>query len=144
MAFFNSKKPELKEEMRMRYSAPSFSFKEGKVLSLWSIKEAKENIADFRGRIVVLHPGINIVLNPRSWMKVLSSASYIIICHSIDYKEIKEVKREAERIIYALTPSTLSGVSAVSSEEEARTVLFSVMDEMKKGVVTINNTEGEL
>lgn len=144
MAFFNSKKPELKEEMRMRYCAPSFSFKEGEVLSLWSIKDAKESVAHFRGKIVVLHPGINIVLNPRAWMRVLSSAQYIIICHSGDEKEIGALKKEAERIIYALTPSTLSGVSVAHSADEARALLSSIMDEMKKGVVTINNTEGEM
>ncbi len=144
MAFFNSKKPELKEEMRMRYSAPSFSFKEGEVLSLWSIKDAKESASYFRGKIVVLHPGINIVLNPRFWMRVLSSAQYIIICHSGDEKEIDALKKEAERIIYALTPSTLSGVSVARNEDDASSILGSLMDEMKKGVVTINNTEGEM
>ncbi len=144
MAFFNSKKPELKEEMRMRYCAPSFSFKEGEVLSLWTLKEAKENVDKFKGKIVILHPGINAALNPRAWMRVLSSAFYIIICHPISDKEMALLKREADRIIYALTPSPLSGVNVASTLGEAETYLKSIISEVKKDVVTINNTEGEI
>lgn len=141
--FFNRKKPELKEEMRMRLSAPSFSFKEGTLLSLWTLNELKEKKTQIRGNIVILYPGVNAFLYFHDWMKILSGASYLVICTSL--KECGEkMKKEAEKTVYSIGTKTLSGVSLCTNIDEARLVVSSITNETKRDVVTINNTEGEI
>ena len=128
----------------MRFSAPSFLFKKGETVSLWTLKELKENLSLIRGKIVILHPGINCLLKVREWMRVLSSAWYLIICADEDDKYISTLKREAERTVCALVPKTLSGVSVCSSFEKAETVYQSLIGVSSVGSVTVNNTEGEV
>ncbi len=145
MAFFTkSKKPELKEEMRMRYSAPSFSFKYGECYSFWGLEDIKSNMSQIRDTVAVIYPGINMLLYPRQWLKVLSCCCYLIICADRMDEEILKLKWEAERIIYSLNAQTLSGVSICSSPEEVTQILDSVLSETHKKVITINNTEGDL
>lgn len=145
MAFFTkSKKSDLKEEMRMRYSAPSFSFKCGECFSFWGLEDIKRNTAQIRDTVAVIYPGVNMLLYPRQWVKVLSCCSYLIICADRTDEEILKLKWEAERIIYSLNAQTLSGVSICSSPEEVSTILDSVLRETHKKVITVNNTEGEL
>ncbi len=145
MAFFTkSKKPELKEEMRMRYSAPSFSFKYGECYSFWGLEDIKSNMSQIRDTVAVIYPGINMLLYPRRWLKVLSCCCYLIICAGRMDEEILKLKWEAERIIYSLNAQTLSGVSICSSPEEVTQILDSVLSETHKKVITINNTEGDL
>lgn len=145
MAFFTkSKKPELKEEMRMRYSAPSFSFIRGECYYFWGLEDIKKDIQHIRDSVAVIHPGVNMILYPRQWMKVLSCCSYIVICSKGRDEEVLMLKREAEKIIYSLNAQTLCGVSICSSPEEASVILDSVLGETHKKVITINNTEGDL
>ena len=145
MAFFsNREKPEIKEEMRMRFCAPSFSFSYGDVLDIWSIQELKKETGKIRGKIVVLHPGLNLLLSPRHWMKELSAACYLVICGECEDEYIKNLKKEADRVVYGLVAKSLTGVCVCSSSEEALTIVKTVVEETGRDAVTINSTEGEL
>ena len=141
--FSRKKEPEVKQEMRMRFSAPSFLFYKGDVISPWTLKDLKESSESIRGRIVILHPGINCLLRTREWMKVLSSGWYLIICGEPDDEYIKVLEKEAGRVVCGLVPKTLSGVSVCRTEAEAEEVYQSLLGASPKGVVTVNNTEGE-
>lgn len=129
--------------MRMRFSAPSFLFYRGDVVSPWTLKELRESVGSIRGRIVILHPGINCLLRPREWMRLLSSGWYLIICANPDDEYVKVLEKEAERVVCGLVPKTLSGISVCRSAEEAERVYESLIGAAEKGAVTVNNTEGE-
>ena len=71
---FGKKKTAMPEEMRMHCSAPSFSLRLGKTLSVWSKDELKCEKASISGKIIALYPGINMLSDPQSWAKLLSDA----------------------------------------------------------------------
>ncbi len=128
----------------MRSSAPSFSFSSGETVSILSLEDLKENQDLIEERIVVLHPGSSALLNPKGWIRVLSSSYYLIICSSYPDSYAGELKKEAERRIYSLNPPLLSGVSICSSPVEAEAIVSAVQNETGRGVITVNNTEGDL
>ncbi len=142
--FFNREKPELKEEMRMRFCAPSFSFSMGEVLDIWSLAELKKNTAAIRGKVVILHPGLNVMLSPRHWMREFSCAYYLIICGDGDDRYIRKLKTEADKVVYGLVAKSLTGVSLCPTAEDAKTVVEAVLDGSGRAAVTVNSTEGEI
>ncbi len=145
MAFFsNREKPEIKEEMRMRFCAPSFSFSYGDILDIWSLQDLKKEAGKIRGRIVVLHPGLNTMLSPRHWMKELSAASYLVICGDGGDEHIRRLKKEADRVVYGLVPKGLTGACISPNAEEAEKTVDAIVEETGRDAVTINSTEGEL
>ncbi len=138
--FFKRKMPESEKEMRMRLSAPSFLFREGEVFSVWTLNEAKGISSSLRDRIVIVHPGVNMLSNPRAWIRVFSCSYYLIIC-APPCGSVKTLVREAERVIYGISAKTLSGVAAAGTAEEAGKILSALMKETGKTAVTVNNTE---
>lgn len=145
MAFFsNGKKPELKEETRMRLCAPSFSFKCGTLESIWTLRELKSDISLIDDRIVIIHPGVNMVMNIREWMKVLSHSYYLVVCYPFSDSTSSLIRKEADKSVYSLVPKKLTGCTIAQGADEAENIVSSIIKETGKRVITINNTEGEL
>ena len=131
------------EEMRMHCSAPSFSLRLGKILSIWSKDEAKAEKASFSDRIIALYPGINILNDPSGWAKLLFDAYYVVILYKWDDKAVIDLKTAFERVIYSPITKHLSGVALVKTEEEAIALIRTIKSESEREVVTLNNTEEE-
>ena len=145
MAFlFRHKKPEVDLEMRMRYSAPSFSLVEGDLISLWSIKEAREKKDLLKDKIIIFHPGINSLLDPRAWAKMFSDSFYLIICGDKLDRYIQLFYKEVNKVIYSPLCHPLTGVSVVGELNSASQMVEEVKAMSKKKVLTINNTEVDL
>ena len=142
-SIFSRKKPEVNEEMRMRFSAPSFSFRDGDYFSFWTLKEAKENKNKIVNKIVVFHPGINAIVSSRYWANYFSSSYYLIIGDK-EERSIKSFLKEIEKIIYSPLSRSLTGVSITNSKDECISLVESIRSETNRGVVTINNTEVEI
>ncbi len=144
MAFFSNRvDPGMKEEMRVRFRAPSFSLSKGEVLSLWTLSELKKAEDKIKGRVVILHPGLNLMLSPRLWMKELGCAYYLIICTGGGDEYVRRLRKEADRIVYGLVPKSLTGVAFVSTREEAESMINTIIDATGRESVTIDSTEGE-
>lgn len=144
MAFFSNRvDPGVKEEMRVRFRAPSFSLAKGEVLSLWTLSELKKAGDKIKGKIVILHPGLNLMLSPRQWMKELGCAYYLIICGDGDDRYVSSLRKEAERLVYGLVPKSLTGVALASSPGEAESIIDTIIDATGRESVTIDSTEGE-
>ncbi len=144
MAFFSKRvDPGLKEEMRVRFRAPSFSLSKGEMLSIWTLSSLKASVTKIKGKVVVLHPGLNLMLSPRLWMKELGSAYYLIICGDGDDEHIRNLKKEADRIVYGLVPKNLTGVAIASTAEDAESIISTIIDALGRESVTIDSTEGE-
>lgn len=140
---FGKKKTAMPEEMRMHCSAPSFSLRLGKTLSVWSKDELKSGKASISGKIIALYPGINMLSDPQSWAKLLSDAYFVVILFPFDYKPVSQLKKALERVIYSPLLKHLEGVAIVKSEEEAVSLIKTIKEETQREVVTINNTEEE-
>ena len=140
---FGKKKTAMPEEMRMHCSAPSFSLRLGKTLSVWSKDELKSEKASISGKIIALYPGINMLSDPQSWAKLLSDAYFVVILFPFDYKPVSQLKKALERVIYSPLFKHLEGVAIVKSEEEAVSLIKTIKEETQREVVTINNTEEE-
>ena len=144
MAFFSNRvDPGLKEEMRVRFRAPSFSFSKGEVLSIWTLSELRKAGDKIKGKIVILHPGLNLMLSERQWMKEFGCAYYLIICADGDDEYVRGLKKEAERLVYGLVPKSLTGVALASSAEDAESIIDTIIDATGRESVTIDSTEGE-
>lgn len=143
-SIFSRKKPEVNEKMRMRFSAPSFSFRDGDYFSFWTLKEAKENKNKIVNKIVVFHPGINAIVSSRYWANYFSSSYYLIICGDKEERSIKSFLKEIEKVIYSPLSRSLTGVSITNSKDECISLVESIRSETNRGVVTINNTEVEI
>ena len=131
------------EEMRMHCSAPSFSLRLGKTLSVWSKDELKSGKASISGNIIALYPGINMLSDPQSWAKLLSDAYFVVILFPFDYKPVSQLTKALERAIYSPLLEHLEGVAIAKSEEEAVSLIKTIKEETQREVVTINNTEEE-
>ena len=140
---FGKKKTAMPEEMRMHCSAPSFSLRLGKTLSVWSKDELKSEKASISGKIIALYPGINMLSDPQSWAKLLSDAYFVVILFPFDYKPVSQLKKALERVISSPLFKHLEGVAIVKSEEEAVSLIKTIKEETQREVVTINNTEEE-
>ena len=140
---FGKKKNTMPEEVRMHCSAPSFSLRLGKVLSIWSKDEFKEEKESFSGKIVALYPGVNIFNDPTSWAKMLCDAYFVVILYSYDDKAVLDLKKAFERVIYSPLTKHLSGVAIAKTEEEGVNLLRSIKVESEREIVTLNNTEVE-
>lgn len=127
----------------MRFSAPSFSFKEGEVKEVWGKAEAKALMETAKESILVVHPGINMLQNPREWANLFASASFVILCGRKDDQDVQRMAKELDNVIYSPMRKTLSGAVLVESAEEASSVYHSLTFEGVK-TFTINNTEGEI
>ena len=131
--------------MRMRYGAPSFSLRLGKVLTIWSKDEFKEEKESFSGKIVALYPGVNIFNDPTSWAKILSDAYYVVISAvSAEDEPIAALKKAFEREIYSPIVKHLTGVSVVESAEDALSLIKAITESSERECVTLNNTEEEI
>lgn len=140
---FGKKKKTMPEEMRMHCSAPSFSLRLGKILSIWSKDEFKSEKASLSGKIVALYPGINILNDPSGWAKLLCDAYFVIILYSYDDKAVLDLKKAFEKVIYSPITKHLSGVAIAKTKEEAISLIRTIKTESEREVVTINNTEEE-
>lgn len=127
----------------MRFSAPSFSFKEGEVKEIWGKAEAKSLMKEARGAILIVHPGINMLQNPREWASLFSSAIFVILCGSKEEKAILTLQKELDNVVYSPMRKTLAGAVLVDNLEEAYSIYHSLTFEGSK-TITINNTEGEI
>lgn len=144
MAFFSKRvDPVLKEEMRVRFRAPSFSLSKGDTLELWTLSELKEAEEKIKGRIVVLHPGLNVMLNPGKWMKELGCAYYLVICGRDEDEYIQRLRKEADKIVYGLVPKSLTGVTVSSSFDDAVNIIDTITAATGRETVTIDSTEGD-
>lgn len=144
MSLLFGKKKSVPEEMRMHYSAPSFSFSRGSVTSPWTRDEAKAIKSEYSDAIVLVHPGINMLLYPKDWVKILSDAYYVIILASKTEEPIVELRKAFEKEIYSPVAKHISGVSVASTIDEASAILSSIVTMSEKRVVTLNNTEEEI
>ena len=140
---FGKKKTTMPEEMRMHCSAPSFSLRLGKILSIWSKDDLKREKPSLSDKIVALYPGINILNDPSGWAKLLCDSYFVIILYSYDDKEVLALKKAFERVIYSPITKHLSGVALAKNEEEAISIIRAVKEESERDVVTLNNTEEE-
>ena len=140
---FGKKKTTMPEEMRMHCSAPSFSLRLGKILSIWSKDDLKREKPSLSDKIVALYPGINIFNDPSEWAKLLCDSYFVIILYSYDDKEVLALKKAFERVIYSPITKHLSGVALAKNEEEAISIIRAVKEESERDVVTLNNTEEE-
>lgn len=127
----------------MRFCAPSFSFFEGEVYSFLSSEEAKENKEKIRDKIVVIHPGLDIVLNPSTWANVLSSSFYLVICLKEGEKGLKDFLSSLDRIVFSPLGRTLTGYFLSYNSLDALTVIKSIQKESERKVITIDNTKSE-
>ena len=140
---FGKKKNTMPEEVRMHCSAPSFSLRLGKVISIWSKDEFRIEKESFSGKIVALYPGVNILNDPAPWAKLLSDSYFVVILYSHQDKEVSDLKKAFERVIYSPLTKHLSGVAIAYTEEEGVNLLRSIKVESEREIVTLNNTEVE-
>ena len=127
----------------MHCSAPSFSLRLGKTLSVWSKDELKSGKASISRKIIALYPGINMLSDPQSWAKLLSDAYFVVILFPFDYKPVSQLKKALERVIYSPLLKHLAGVAIARTEEEGVNLLRSIKVESEREIVTLNNTEVE-
>ena len=133
------------EEMRMRYGAPSFSLRLGLLTSPWTREECRKEKDKFRGKVVLLYPGINMLNSPREWAKILSDAYYVVISAvSAEDEPIAALKKAFEREIYSHIVKHLTGVSVVESAEDALSLIKAITESSERECVTLNNTEEEI
>lgn len=141
MSFMFGKKKSMPEEMRMHCSAPSFSLRLGKILSLWSRDDAKREKESFSNKICIIYPGINMLNAPKEWAKLFIDAYFVIILYSYEDEWVNNLKKAFEKEIYSPLTKHLSGVVIGKTEEEAINLIRSIKKESEREVVTINNTE---
>lgn len=127
----------------MRFGAPSFSFIRGEVLEAWNLEESKRVFSQHKERVVIVHPGLNMLLHPRDWAKEMARESFVLICGDKTDKDLLRLRKELENEIYSPMRKTLSGVAIASTFEEAEAIFDSLTFE-KRDTITINSTEGEL
>ena len=138
---FGKKKKTMPEEMRMHCSAPSFSLRLGRILSIWTRDEAKKEKASFSDKILAIYPGINMLNAPREWARIFSDAYFVVILYSYDDCALGSLKKAFEREIYSPLTKRLSGVAWAKTEAEAVSLIKSIKEESEREVVTLNNTE---
>lgn len=127
----------------MRFCAPSFSFFNGEVFSFSSFGEARENKEKIRDKIAVIHPGLDMALNPSSWANALSSSFYLVICLKNGEEGLKEFLSSLDRIVFSPLGRTLTGYSLCYDALEASRVIESIQKESEREVITIDNTKSE-
>ena len=124
--FGNRKKTTLPEEVRMHYSASSFSFAMGDVFPCSEAEEAKLLLKDRQGYIVVLVPGEDLLAEPRPWVKALSLVSYVVVFGDEKEKYLKRFLTLLDGQIFSPIPKTLAGSICVSNPTDVKKVVQSL------------------
>lgn len=127
----------------MRFCAPSFSFFEGEVFSFLSGEEVKENKEKIKDKIVVFHPGVDVVLNPSTWANALSVSFYLVVCSQKEDESLKDFFSSLDRIVFSPLGRTLAGYSLTNSANDAFCIIESIQKESEREVITIDNTKSE-
>ncbi len=138
MKMFGKRRIELPNEVRMQYSAPSFSFYIGKRFEVSSSEEVesilkKEEVPP----VVLLYPGIPLLENPKAFGKALLAASYIVIFADKEDGLIKSFLSRLERQIFSPVPKTLAGAIVLDDEAEAGQLLLGIASREKRKCITL-------
>ena len=123
---FGNKKKKLPEEVRMHYSASSFSFAVGDVFPISTADEARLLLKDRQGYVVILVPGEELLVEPRSWVKALSNASYVIVFGDEKNKALKKFLNLLDSQIFSPLPKPLAGSICVKTPDEVKNIVASL------------------
>lgn len=138
MSIFGKKKIQLPNEVRMQYSAPSFSFYMGKRFEVKSAEEAETVLRKEGGDPVVLViPGLDLVENPSEWVKALLPCSYVVVLSKEKDKYISSFMDKLERKIFSPVPKPLAGAILFNNESEAAELLLGISSREKKKCLTL-------
>ena len=137
MKLFGKRNIALPNEVRMQYSAPSFSFYMGKRFDVADSDGAEKIIKDEGGNPVVLvHPGINLLENPAQWVKSLLGASYVVVLGNSNEPYLASFVNKLEKQIFSPIPKALAGAIVLEDEKEAAELLLSISSKEKKKCIT--------
>lgn len=134
--FGNRKKSRLPEEVRMQSDASSFSFTFGEHFSCMDDEDVRLLLKDRQGYVVVLFLGESLLLNPRSWVKALSAASYVIVVSEQKDKRVKNFLSLLDSQIFSPIPKPLSGSICLTDKAEIES-LINTFIESGKHCITI-------
>ncbi len=121
--FGNKRKCKLPDEVRVQYSASSFSFTEDDVFSCSCADDAKDVMKEKQGYAVILIPGLDLLSEPKTWVRVLSMASFVLVLGNKDEKYLKRFLSLLDAQVFSPLPKALSGSICVNDQEEARDII---------------------
>ena len=137
MKLFGKRNIALPNEVRMQYSAPSFSFYMGKRFDVDNSDEAEKIIKEEGGNpVLLIHPGINLLENPSSWVKALLGASSVVVMGNGKEPYLASFVDKLEKQIFSPIPKALAGSIVLEDEKEAAELLLSISSREKKKCIT--------
>ena len=138
MKLFGKKKIQLPNEVRMQYSAPSFSFYIGKRFEVKKADEAEAVIRNEGGApVVLLIPGIDFIESSSQWVKALLPSSYVVVLAKENDKYLSSFMDKLEKQIFSPIPKLLSGAILLDNESEAAELLLGISSREKKKCLTL-------